>query len=709
MKSPFIDDAIKNDRQVKDAEVLCDCKAEILWYRLPGGEWKANEIQKQVDNAVSWFVKYCIHLTFREFAIDPVKNKEVNDKLKKWVDRYTATMQNVNRAKATPEATMNAIQECVEHIYGALMEKEEADRKEEKKKQKTPPKPEDDKPTQLLTVMFLDEWYINTSELGGQRVFRVSANDPAHWLIAMLRYDRDSLNMLTHELTHALRKAYSLKGRNAKCLKEFVKTNRVVNAALTAWGDHYAGQNQDKAMTRPTRHNPFVKENLAASRVFSVNEYLTVIDAGYVGCKEGCSEVKGSRRPRRRIDERHKRAPESAPGGEKDPRKERPFRFAGVRLRHANLLDWCGKLPVEGLAGFQLYRMDDFPEGRKAVLLHKGLLPLDGNFYDLTQRSIPAPDPESLWTLTEAVVSEQGPRLSVNLQEWLDLAAGIDGLPLAPCCRGEPVQNVPLDGYLLVGVYEGGERDGAYTPVDQRCTDDELAKLRKRVQKALEQIKDRGLVDKLFPNPDYVDYDSLLRFVEIEYVCGGIPVQARTEGNGQAVAGTNKMKSRITINGGACKDMDDESLIAVLLHELSHALRNLNGTTATAGQTNDLVTIVIDAVAREIAAFWDVWERINDESIHLTENEKCAEIVDAVSEIMEKFDGLSKALEGSGGTLTAAQRRAVSNMRNEGRVLLQRYRDYLRSLPPEQICKTAAGKSVLDRIDELLSDVFGVQ
>jgi hypothetical protein len=362
-------------------------------------------------------------------------------------------------------------------------------------------------------------------------------------------------------------------------------------------------------------------------------------------------------------------------------------------------------LPVRGLAGFDLYRINHAPEGRVPLKLNIAPLPLDGNFYDLTGRSVPLIDDDAVLEMDEVIVSEDGPNLAGNWQDWVDFVAGIDGSPLRPCCGtcAPPVRNVDPDRYLLIGVFESGERDGDHKPEDERCTDEELAKLKDRVKAALEQIKLRGFIEKLVPNPDFVDFDELLKQVAFEYLCGGMRSQAKTTANRAAVEGTNKAKSTIEINGGQCKNLDDETLIALLLHELSHALRNLNGTTVTAAK-GGIVDIAFDSVSREIAAFSDVWSRVEDEGIQLTANEKCHEIADAVSEIVEKYEVLAKLVQDSGSQLTDAQKLADSNMRSAGKELLERYKRYLGSL--DEPCKNAGGQSMLDVINSLLGGAF---
>ena len=51
MKASFIDDAIANDRQIKDLELLCSCKSTITWFRIPNTSWTAAQAKAQRDQA----------------------------------------------------------------------------------------------------------------------------------------------------------------------------------------------------------------------------------------------------------------------------------------------------------------------------------------------------------------------------------------------------------------------------------------------------------------------------------------------------------------------------------------------------------------------------------------------------------------------------------------------------------------------------------
>lgn len=285
MKAPFIDDAVANDRQIKDLEVGCDCDGEITWYRLPK-EWTQDEAKKQLTDAETWFRKYCIHLKFQEFALDPTKKGHAKRKkrLEGHLKAYERLVGTVEKGKAAPEATLNAIQGVVEAIYGIIAE-------EVGKKR--------------LVVLFLDEWFVKA----GTATNRVSANHGALPLLALDRYDRTSQLMLVHELAHALRKGRGIK--NAKCYAQFMKTNRVTKVPPRTWDDHYGGKNQDKAILHITRAAAFrAYKSYTQGHVFTVAEYLGVVAGAFLTCKEGCKgeEHKILLPTRRRERLRHQQA-----------------------------------------------------------------------------------------------------------------------------------------------------------------------------------------------------------------------------------------------------------------------------------------------------------------------------------------------------------------------------------------------------------------
>lgn len=291
MKSAFIDDAIEDDRAIRDAIINCKCTADLLYFRIPQTEWTAAEAKKQIDSCIAWFQKYCIDLTFTEFAVDPTLEKQLlqNQKhpvsLQTLESDYHDTVQNIPNRAGAKESQCNTAEDQVEQIYAHIEKLQDLARQADKKAHKgktTIPEPKD-----VITILFLDEWFNNTSEGGaGNRPFRVTANSQTALVIGMTRFDRKSLNMLTHEVLHALRKDGT--NKNKKCFQDFVKTNKVVDQTAVAWSEHYGGKNKERAMNHIIRRNPFVREDLANNRVLTIREYLTIVNAGYVKCGPGC-------------------------------------------------------------------------------------------------------------------------------------------------------------------------------------------------------------------------------------------------------------------------------------------------------------------------------------------------------------------------------------------------------------------------------------
>jgi hypothetical protein len=146
------------------------------------------------------------------------------------------------------------------------------------------------------------------------------------------------------------------------------------------------------------------------------------------------------------------------PGGEGTGRffahpASETFMFLGVYVGFATALFWGGRPPVEGLAGFKLYRFDRTPDGDFLHALRPALL-----------KPIALP-----------------------------------GTILAA-----PAQ------YLLEGVYLTGECGPGIVPGGARTrTAHEREIAQAAVEAALDALRDRGLVERLGANPDGVDFDRL--------------------------------------------------------------------------------------------------------------------------------------------------------------------------------------------------------
>jgi hypothetical protein len=285
MQVQFLDDAVRNDRAIAPFQMVCEARADITWYRIPGTGWTAPAVRQRIDEARSWFDRYCIHLNFEEFALDPAKaaDRRIQRALDPLVREYIARVSRIPRAAAPPfEAQLDDVQASLLGIHREIARKVGARR---------------------LVVIFLDEWYVlvGVDEPSHWRQFRISGNEGQRLLVGIDRYDTDSPHILTHELTHALRKP--VRSANAACIRKFVRTNRVAIHTLRPWQDHYSGANQAAAMTHVTRAVAFQPFNKDDSSVLTILEYLAILHGGYVETSDGCQCDKRVRRnePRKRL------------------------------------------------------------------------------------------------------------------------------------------------------------------------------------------------------------------------------------------------------------------------------------------------------------------------------------------------------------------------------------------------------------------------
>jgi hypothetical protein len=282
MQSDFLDDAVADDRQIKPLAMVCEARAEAAWYRL-GAAWTAAQAAARIDEAVRWYNRYCMHLAFREFALDPTKaaDRRIQQQLDRLVPEYRARVAQVPQAAPAAEAVLNDVQSSLLSIYQQIARKVGRD---------------------TLVVIFLDEWYVHvgvTDDPSHWREFRISANDGQRLLIGLDRYDTGSRHILTHELVHALRKRSGRSNRD--CIREFVRTNHVTNVDPRPWQDHYSGLNQASAMSYTSRAGAFRPFSKRDQDVLTVRDYLTILYGGYVRANAGCLCDQRRKRPRQRM------------------------------------------------------------------------------------------------------------------------------------------------------------------------------------------------------------------------------------------------------------------------------------------------------------------------------------------------------------------------------------------------------------------------
>lgn len=261
-KADFID---TNDPKhaVRTLDIGCHCEIDVYWFRFPKSEWSDAEAKKQRDDAAAWYAKYCITINFKE-----ITPKGLDADLR----RYEAQMKLIPQGKAAKQADLNDLQAMVDRITKELIS--------QLAPKKTDPIP--------LLVLFLDEWF--NTVVG--KTYRVSANSGTFWLIGMTRYDRDSQNMLTHELIHALQRTPPRGGKGDKrCIEDFEKRNNLGAVTPSSWEAHYAGANQAKAMSHVTRTNGLTNEtDLGSDRVLTTSEYVSMLGSGALKCAKGCTD-----------------------------------------------------------------------------------------------------------------------------------------------------------------------------------------------------------------------------------------------------------------------------------------------------------------------------------------------------------------------------------------------------------------------------------
>ena len=235
----------------------------------------------------------------------------------------------------------------------------------------------------------------------------------------------------------------------------------------------------------------------------------------------------------------------------------------------------------------------------------------------------------------------------------------------------------------LIGIYATGQRDGAdaKAPKKKDLTPEEKKKVEDDVDKALDAIKKRKLIENAKPNPDGTNYDDLKKAVTVGVdPADSVGHEATTSPTTETAPGSGKYKSDIKVNGPIAKDLDQETLIALLLHELLHALRNLHKSPSPA--TVDTPALAANNVASEADAFAGVWDAITAGNITLTQDQKVAEIKDAMVEIILKCGDLRSLIGGliMAGTATADQKTAATDAMNKAAATLQKYLDYINSL-----------------------------
>jgi hypothetical protein len=357
--------------------------------------------------------------------------------------------------------------------------------------------------------------------------------------------------------------------------------------------------------------------------------------------------------------------------------------------------------------GFDLYGIDEMPEGRVPTKLNTEPLALEGRFADLRGFSPPFLEDDPVAPALEGAPSEtEGPVEPWFHQTWIDFLAELPRSVVRPCCRPPVASSAPPGDYLLVGLLESGGRDGTIV-AQQRAewTDADRAKRDENLRKALDEIRRRGLTGGL---PGGLSYDDLMKHVSKLTADEG-QVGAGTHGRtwpGPAHGETGKHTSTITINGNSALDLDPEQLIAVVVHELAHAAINLDLTVPA-----NLKDVALQRVTSEVAAYKAVWDLIKAEKLQLRPFWQAMEALEAITSLMRYWRGFAAALAESGAPVTAAQRQAIRDARAAIRDLLGRYRAVLADAPaaaplPKVTGPNGREMSGVECIDYLLEHAF---
>jgi len=401
---------------------------------------------------------------------------------------------------------------------------------------------------------------------------------------------------------------------------------------------------------------------------------------------------------------------------------ETPFRVSGLLEGSLPVLHWHGAAPTPGLEGFHLYKHVFDPEGEQWKQLNTALLPLEGMFADFEHQPL-APDTVSLFddiTETDSLIAD--PRAFAGFADFL-AGQRFCLLPQPPRIKQDTTPDMPR--YKLVGVYYGGRSNGAHSPVlKQAWTEEKRKAAKKRVDKALKEIKKRGLVKKLKVNTKPLSYEALMKLIEIEVIEKIDGAMGRTQGNGLTEDKKN-LKSHISLNGAFVLALSDEALLELIIHELAHALIFSKG--MPAWMKLDLRAAAIFSTLSEIIAYSNVWALINSKDIKYEPRARYRQIFGAMRHILDKFRELNALLKSGGALDTPAPGKDTSakppkplppelvkeleNARQMFRALLKQYKAFLETVPksvPQPEFPNQDGKMtpLIDTINTLLDTAF---
>ena len=390
----------------------------------------------------------------------------------------------------------------------------------------------------------------------------------------------------------------------------------------------------------------------------------------------------------------------------------REFFVSAIDTGHLTVICWNGLAKKSYLSGFDLYRVSPSLEGSTYEKLNENLLPLRGMFFDNSHHPFTVLEKDPVEKIYEAIERYEGTK---NIVGGLDFAEGLLRLENSSYLltfddfRRLGTNFLPPGSYLLIGEYLTGERDGTYEskPKKREWTAEDKKRVQDNIDKCLRGIKRRKLVKKLLGKN--IPYNTSMPHVTITGDCGEIGVAGKTWPSGRAVDGTNKAKSKITINGNMALDYSPEFLLALLIHEIVHAMQNYCGVPDLTEQA--LSQTIMFSVCQEIVAYGEIFKLIQSGDLQLTPTEVCAEIQTGMSAVLKEYDDAGEQIEKevkSGKKPTEETERKMKEMRKKVRELLKKYKEFSNGQKEwEGIGKGGVKKPISDAIQDNINIIPG--
>lgn len=290
----FIDDYGK--RVVRNFVTPCEFRARVYWARIPGTLWTDAQAKARLAEAKQWYAKYCITLDFQEIVL-PDPRRAPQAPYAKEVAGYLAQIAALAAlGNQRREPTLKRVQRAFDALDVAVRNTV-IPRKKKRGRGfvKTTPY------RKALFVWFFDTWFATS---GTGRTNQVSANMNARFTVGIWNIDINGINIVTHELNHALRRpgGPKVRGRErrqrTRCARLFERANVYKLGKLRRdWGDHYGGGAvAGQAMSRPRRPVANRPINNPSELLLTTVEYRDIISRGWVRFVGPCAAAAGGRR-----------------------------------------------------------------------------------------------------------------------------------------------------------------------------------------------------------------------------------------------------------------------------------------------------------------------------------------------------------------------------------------------------------------------------